>query len=386
MDEASQGSPSSLHLFDLLQAGNIERTLSEARRILGEAPDDANAHFCLALAHLERAEFADAQRHVDYLLQNYPEDTNSHLAAVSLARNRKRWRTMRRHATEAIRLAPEDPIFHFYAGVADLAELKLESARRHVDRALELDPDNPETRHLSVRLDSIHDRSPADSLRTVEELREALKLDPENPTLHFSLGDIFLDDLDSPDEAEMHYREALRAAPWDRDYQRGLFHAVAKRDLFYRLFSIPSRTFTWLGYLCYGLRYQPWQILILIIAFKLVVFFLLWLALVTVLFWPAGKVYEWLLVSELKAGARTSVPHLRTWQWFHRWPRVIRMGGFLLGYLGVFAVVFRLLEMPLLSGYLFLGVIAAAHFVAVFLGWSLKRLRRPRHPLPPPLP
>jgi len=74
------------------------------------------------------------------------------------------------------------------------------------------------------------------------------------------------------------------------------FRAVARRDLIYRLFSLPSRTFTWLCHVLTVVRLQPWRLLLLMIAFKLVGIFLLWLLAATVILWPGGKAYEWLQV------------------------------------------------------------------------------------------
>jgi len=75
-----------------------------------------------------------------------------------------------------------------------------------------------------------------------------MRLDPENAALHNSIGELLLHELADPVEAVRAHREAVRIEPNNRDYQADLFQAVAESSFVYRLFSIPSRTFTWLGF------------------------------------------------------------------------------------------------------------------------------------------
>jgi hypothetical protein len=187
------------------------------------------------------------------------------------------------------------------------------------------------------------------------------------------MGGVYLVDLDSPPEAERHFREALRMEPGNRDYQRNLFQAVAKRSLVYRLFSLPSRTYTWLGQVAHGIALQPWRLLFLIIGFKAVVGFFFWLGLVTVLFWPGGKVYEWLLVSEIKRGSAASNAELRAWFWFRRWPRWARFTTFLTINLALWGGLFAALKFPLTVGYAFVASVMAIHLLFVSVAWGIRR-------------
>ena len=127
--------------------------------------------------------------------------------------------------------------------------------------------------------------------------------------------------------------------------------------------------------------------------FKAVIGFLIWLGLATVLFWPGGKVYEWLLVSEIKRGSDASNAELRAWFWFRRWPR----GGRFVLFLGVnpalWGGLFAALKTPLATGYAFVAAMIAIHLLFVSVAWGLRRAgtasakrKAERGKSPPPLP
>ncbi len=361
----SSPSYSSHLLYELLDSGNHERTVSESLRFLEQDPSDANAHFCIACAYIDQKLTAKARPHVDALISLDPEASNAHLAAIFYYQALKKMRMVKKHAAEGMRLDPENPVFFYYAAIVETSQMRFKKARSFIDEALRLDPDDTDCLNLKIRLSSVDETSAEDSWRRVDELNDALQLDPHDSALHSSLGDVYLDELDSPAEAEFHFREALKSDPKNRSNQRDLFSAVAKRNFLYRLLSIPSRTFTWLGYVIVGIFKQPWRLLFLIIGFKFVLAFIAWLLVATFLFWPAGKVYEWLLVSELKAGTRTSMSKMKLWHSFQRRPRWLRFGLFVIIISGLYAGTFALMAIPLSSGFGFLGIAYAAHFVVV---------------------
>jgi len=311
LDDYLARSSSAATLQNLLVSRNLERLEEEARRFLEKDPEDLEAHFYLAAALIDLERAREAWPHVEILISSAPEEADTHLMAIVYYRGIKRWRAMKKHIDEALRINPDNAVFHYYAALYEIQRLHIGKAQKHVDKARELDPEDADIADLAIRINGVEQDSAVDAWQGLEEYRETLKREPENAALHSGIGDIYLDRLDLPREAEAHYREALRIVPKNHDYQKELFSAVAKRSLIYRLVSIPSRTFQWLGHLCYAIVRQPWRLLLLLIGFKVVIVFFIWLILVAVVFWPAGKIYEWLLVSEIKAGARASLGHLR---------------------------------------------------------------------------
>ncbi|HRQ91163.1 MAG TPA: hypothetical protein PLA50_20395, partial [Bacteroidia bacterium] len=286
-------------LSHLLHAGNLDRLESEARRVLSRDPEDAGAHYYLALALINLHRVGEARPHLDYLLAAEPESLMARIAEVSYFASLKNWKKLGWAAAEGMRLFPEFGIFSYYAAIADLRRGRFKSATAHIDRARQLAPDDADIANLHIGIHGIGADSAEDSLRRIDDYRTALALDPQNAYLHYSLGMEWLDGLDDPKEAEGHFREAVRLDPVNRLFQKALFQAVAKRSLVYRLFSIPSRCFAWLEHLAQGLALQPWRIIFLLIAVKAWLGFVVWLFLVTLVFWPGAKAYEWLLVSEL---------------------------------------------------------------------------------------
>lgn len=369
-------SRSSSILYDLLESGNNERTIEESLRVLNDDPDDTTAHYCIAFAYIRQDQTRKARPHVEFLLQQEPDEPDSHMAAVAYFDSLGKLKVAKKHAAEGMRIDPENSIFFYYAAVIETAQMRFKEARRFIDEALRLDPEDTDCLNLKVRLSSVDETSAEDSWRRIDELREALQLDPHDGPLHNTLGDIYLDELDSPKEAEFHYRDALKSDPKNRIYQRDLFNAVGKRDFLYRLLSIPSRTFTWIGYVIKAICKQPWRLILLLIGFKLVAAFLVWLLLATALFWPGGKIYEWLLISEIKDGAHTPMGKLRLWHSLQRVPRPMRFVIFLTVICGLYAALFLTMGIPLAPGFSFLGIAYAVHFVVVLALWLYSMSKR----------
>lgn len=368
--------PDSMVLYDFLGAGHYDRVITESDHFLNEDPEDYHAHNNRALALVQLKRLREAETHVEFLLKAEPDWSTSYSTAGSLYLRQKNWAKLIEAAEEGQRLDPYDSTFPMFLAIALGSRMKIQAAQVHMDRARELDPNNPDVINLQARFGSINNTSARASLERVDTLRSALQHDPGNENLHCNLGEIFLDELDDPRQAEYHFREALRADPSEKEYQRGLFESIARRSPLYRVISIPSRTFGWLKQLAYAIGHQPWRILFLLMGFKMVIAFFIWLAAVTILFWPACKVYEWLLVSEIKSGSAASLGEIKTWSWFQRIPFLVRfllfIGVSLLGYLGLF----QLFNIPYASGFNFLGIFTGVHVAFVFLFWCVRLIRR----------
>lgn len=362
-------------LANLLQARNLERLESEAMRVLASDPDETTAHYYLTLALIDLKKPGEAKRHLDHLLTVEPDSARAQIAAVYYYGVAENWTLVRRHVAEGLRQNPDLAFFHQYAAFADLRQMKLNDARRNITRARELSPDDANIVNLYLRIHAMEETSADAAVRRLEEYRKALQLEPENAALHQSIGYVYLCDLDDPAEAERYFREALRFDPSCRLYQRDLFEAVAKRSLVYRLFSIPSRAFAWSLDFTREILRRPWRLLFLLIGHQLVLAFFGWLLVSTLLFWPGGKVYEWLLVSEIKNGTDTSLAGMRAWFRFHRSPRWARFAVFLVVNLTLWSGLFVVINVPLLQGYTFGAIATGFNLSCVCVLWTTRRLR-----------
>lgn len=371
------GATSGMVLRNLLLTGNLERLETVARRYLAEDPNDATAHYYLALVLIDLQKRKEARAHLDTLLALEPDSLRVQIVAVCYYGTGREWRKMRRHLAEGLCLNPDLAFFHEWAAIADMRCGKLKSAKVNISRARELDPDSADIANLHIRIHGVEKSSPDESLQRIGEYREALSLDPHNAAIHHSIGEVYLEELDDPGEAEHHFREALQREPTERIYQRDLFQAVAKRSLVYRLMSIPSRSIRRLLLMGRGLLLQPWRILLLIFLVLLmgqwVVFALAWLVITTLLFWPGGKVYEWLLVSEIRRGTAASDRELRIWYKLQQWPLWGRFALFLAMNLGFWAVIFFLMGLRMASGFAFVGIITVVHFLYIWFERGLHR-------------
>ena len=150
---------------------------------------------------------------------------------------------------------------------------------------------------------------------------------------------------------------------------------MARCSLIYRLVSMPSREFEWIGALAFGIRQRPWWWLLVAVCFTAVIIYFAWLVLATLVFWLPGRIYEWLLVSEIKAGSRASDGQLRWWFRFQRLPILLRFAMFV-GLVGLgWSIFFRLLSVPLADGFTVVGLFAGVHFVFVLIALVFRRIR-----------
>lgn len=372
----------------LSSAGNAERLVAEARRFLARDPEDLDAHFYLVLGFCNLRRFPEAEHHVRELLRLDPESVNTHIAAVRLHLAKRNWKEAGRLAEEGMRIDPDWPYFHLAAAIAASNRFHPAEARQHISRARELSPEDPEVVNLHIRLHAAMEFTAKDAWKRLREYEAALRLDPGNASLHNSIGDVYLEELENPAKAEEHYRIALQSEPHDRDYQHDLFQAVARRSILYRLFSLPSRTFGILRGAGVVLRTHPWLVIFLLLTFKLVLAFAVWLAVATVLLWPGCKVYEWFVVSELRSASGTPVKMLALWLRIRRFPLWLRFGAFLVLSALIWALLFLLAGMPPGRGFRYLGIFLGIHYLAVavpawlarYEAWQAGRANRPAPP------
>jgi len=357
----------------LSHAGNPDRLVAEAYRCLGRDPEDIAAHFYLVMGLCDLGQFDAAERHVQHLLALDPESVNTHVAAIRLHLATKKWKEALRFVESGLQIAPDVAYFHFAAAIAECGRYHLANACKRIARARELAPDDPEIANLYIRLHSSRQNTAHEARRRLREYEAVLALEPANASLHHSIGDVYLNELEDPAKAEEHYRIALQSEPGNRDYQRDLFDAVARRSIVYCLFSLPSRTFESLRGGIGLLRQHPWIAIFLLAAFKIFGAFLAWLVVATVLLWPGCKVYEWFIVSELRSGTSTSIPVLSLWLKIRRIPLWLRLGTFIALSCLVWALLFLLARVPLKLGFGFVGAFVGVHLVVLMFIRLLKK-------------
>jgi tetratricopeptide (TPR) repeat protein len=359
----------------LFNAGHYEQAFTHATRALELDPNSACLHYYRGLAALNLKRPHDLLHHVQVLLQIAPGDSRAHhLAALHFHRLRKS-KLADKHIQEAIIIDPACSIYHRHAAAIAAGANKIQKARAHIQTALQLDPTDPDSIHCAVQLQSLSETAAWQSWQRIQRLHDALALDPNNAAIHVSIGNIYLEELDRPKEAEAHFRDSLRLDPRDRDAQRLLFRAVGKQRLIYRVISIPSRALDWLGQCARGLRLQPWRIIFVLFGFKIIVILAFWLIIATIIFWPPAKAYEWLLLQETRSGAATAEWRLRLKALLHRWPFPVRFGVFAAALSAFWILIIRQFSASYKTSIIALSTFVGIHFFFTLLSIACRKLR-----------
>ena len=361
-------------LQGLYAAGHYEQVLTQGRLVLERDPQDEFAHYLLSLALIQLDRTQDAFLHIDALLTHQPNWSATHHAASLGFKKLRRYQDAWIHIQNAIRLEPTTATYHTLAAVLALQRHDWDQARESIATARRLDPNDPDVIRLAVEIQGINQTTARQAWERIRELEQGLMVDPNNPGLHASIGYIYLDELDQPHHAEQSFRDALLRDPGDKDNQKALFRAIGQQRLIYRLLSIPSRAFVWLGNWFRGASIQPWRYIFLVIAFKVVFAYLIWLVLVTVLFWPPAKFYQWLLISEIECVAESSERQLRFKRALNRrpfWLRFLACVGLVLAF---WFALFATLGI-VTTGFVVLAVFVGIHFVITLGLWLTGKAR-----------
>jgi tetratricopeptide (TPR) repeat protein len=362
-------------LHELLVAGHLEQVVSQARRILDRQPESIPTHYYLALALLRLRRSGEAWVSVQILLERLPNAGFAHHAASEYFSLTRKYRKAREHIRQALALESHSAPFHYDACRAALRLRKIREAREEIDAARQLDPRDADIIRLYVLVHGLNQDSARSAWERVRQLETGISIDPTNAGLHETLGDIFLAELDQPGKAEEHYRESLLRDPVNRSCQKALFQAVARQRFMYRLLSIPSRAWTWTRDVLRGCFYEPWRLIFVLLAIKAVLMFFVWLVVATVLFWPACKVYEWLVVAEIQSAGLAPARWLSFKRRLSRRPFWMRFGVCIVLIIGLWIALFKSLRMPLRIGFLVLGTFAAIHSLALLVETVSRRIR-----------
>lgn len=358
-------------LEQLAALDDNEQIIDAAYKILADDPNHPTAHYYLVFAYCSMDKNAEASKHLKALQELAPDDDSTLDAQIMVAVSTNRWGKLAKLAKKGMGRDPERAFYPHYLAVAEGSRGRLKPARKAIALARELDPDDTDIVHLDIQLRRLDaGDSSAAAVEQLDSLKEALQLDPEDASLHHSIGEVYREDLHDPKSAIEHFRTALRLNPHEARYQRDLFETVGEKSILYRLFSMPRRAYRWVGNVLRGIAMQPGSLLFLLFFIKPACVFLGWLLLATLIMMPGCKAYELLLVSELRKGGRTSTGKMRLWSRIQDTPLLLRFFGFLLVNLGAWIALFVALKIPLGTGLAAIGGFLGIHllFVVVFMG------------------
>ena len=187
----------------LVAAGRGSESTDLARRLVAAAPEDAEAHFTLGLAHSEQ-DVEEAVRSFRRAIQIAPDHALARYNLALVLRRMDRLDAAADELLRAIAIAPRAEA-HFQLGVIRWHQHRLDEAAAALRAAIALDPKHADAHHaLGGVLDAAGER-----VRAIEALRRAVGLRPDLADAHYTLARV-LRAAGDPAGAAPHERDAER--------------------------------------------------------------------------------------------------------------------------------------------------------------------------------
>jgi len=308
-------------------AGQWDRVLSTAGEWLAAEPDNGSAHFAAGHALINLDRYDEAERFLSQVLARQPEHDVAHRFMSMVRFEQGRFKEADEFIHRAISLDPNDAFHWYHLGHMCYQQKDLVSGRKYAERALALAPRNAGILNLLALCGGRDEGNGAVQLRRYEE---ALELNPESPEVHNNIGVHHLNVGRDYAAAEACFRRALFFDPTLKVARANLFLALKHNDRWYRWLCAPKdlvfRIYRFLrakrreNFLVYLLILPVWFFL----CRPVLALLLLWLLLV----WPLVKVYEFLIIGDLRAKAGELGARRGGFLGYRRWPLRWRLGLF----------------------------------------------------------
>jgi len=210
--------------LSLYRAGNFAAAVSLLRSLADRYPQDAQIHFYLGTAELQKGDAREAASRLERSLQlaaNPNASNNLGLALLDLRQEQQALDAF----DQAIRLSPGFADAHYNRGAALQALGKLDEAARSYEEAIRLRPGYASA-HNNRGVVLLELRRPDDALASFER---AIQLDPGSAEAHNNRGNA-LSDLARPAEAVQSYERALALKPDYAEAHNNLGAALSALD------------------------------------------------------------------------------------------------------------------------------------------------------------
>ena len=195
----------------LHKQGKIEEAITGYRLALKLEPRSIEAHNNLGVALLAAGRVDEARTEFEEALRLDPEDVEAELNLGVIASGSGRWEAAVEHYEHALRRHGNDPRYaeaHYRLGEALAEQGKVGEAMAEFEAANRLAGGHAES--LAGIATILVERGDLEA--AARRLSEALRLDPDAPTLHYRLADV-LGDLGDKEAAVEHLRRAAELAP-----------------------------------------------------------------------------------------------------------------------------------------------------------------------------
>lgn len=213
----------------LHQQGRHHDAIVEFQQHLLTSPDDARTHALLSDCYRELDRHYEATEHAHKAIAIEPEASTGHraLAFCLLARNRDKEAIA--SIDEALRLDPEDCASWQIKALIKFRQGRWADVIEATDRGLAIEPEDGLCTNLRAQaLMHLGDRAAA-----AKTMESALARSPEDSFTHANMGWSKLN-ANQPQEAFVHFREALRIEPENEWARAGIIEAMKSRNILYR--------------------------------------------------------------------------------------------------------------------------------------------------------
>jgi len=213
----------------LIQQDRFELAEEQLRLALAQESNNAECHALLSACLTERKEFKQATEEAQQAIFHAPDLALGHLALARVLRARNRLKEARAAVHEAIRIDPADSQSFSVLASIEAASGQWKACRDAADLGLEADPEDVTcANYRALALTNLGDREAAG-----QSIQEALLRDPENSETHANEGWRNLH-AQRPNEAMLHFQEALRLDPNSEWARAGIVEAMKSRNFIYR--------------------------------------------------------------------------------------------------------------------------------------------------------
>jgi Flp pilus assembly protein TadD len=141
------------HAHDLLERGQIDRAIDCLTNLLGEHPDESDAHALLAIALIRRKRLYAARLEADTAARLDPDSLHAHIALAAVLEAQRKFVEAERELSLAEQMAPESATVQAQLASLYRAWGRKRDAMDRAVRACELDPEDHEHQALRAWLE-----------------------------------------------------------------------------------------------------------------------------------------------------------------------------------------------------------------------------------------
>ena len=362
-------------LDHLVEAGQWPRVIDLGLEMLAHDPEDLHVHSMVTVAALETEDRKLADHHSRCCVRIEPGEALSHRLRARYLRSCNRHVLAKKSILEALRIEPENADVWGEYGWNCYQRGDLKAARHACEQARSLAPEDLSIEMLATVVEgAVHEPDRLTAFDQIEAYEESLRLDPECVATHFAIGFTYLEELDDGRNAVEWLRRAAMLDPEDKDVQKQLHRAVCRTEPMLRFISSPfflvKRGYRFLEDLMVRRPLAALALLPLVMVGGVVA--LLFVGIWIPFLYLPGKLYEWLMFSEL---VRKATEGDRPRFGIYRAPAWTRLITFFVLSAGVVWAVWQIFHYPGIKDHLD-ELIGGGMIVGMIIGLIVSAKRR----------